>query len=153
MKENLLDLSKILTEKDVGRIFYSPVYGDLKLSGFDKGTITFRDSLSRNIVLSNSGRLSVCGELVVFPSKRCRDWYKWQVDGKVDRWLPEPGEMVNYFDSCLRVNGFTYDGNHYGEYAMELHKSLNCFRTTEQLKEALSRVKKVLIDYHKEIGE
>lgn len=71
------------------------------------------------------------------------------------RWRAKEGEEYSYVNSNMGVSSicrpkdgifkYDYEGNSYHSY--------NYFRTQEQAKEAVRRIKEVLIQYHEEIGE
>lgn len=74
------------------------------------------------------------------------DWF----EEVVERWVPKKGELYHHIDFLRSVGCRIFEKHIYDNAFLEMG---NYFKTEEQAKEASLRVKQILMDYHKEIGE
>ena len=105
MEDNLIDIAEILKSYPKGTKLYSPICGECELDclcyGCDVITVVYggRDNsnytaselyyeLDRNHVLcfDRYGRYETTGEVMLFPSKNCRDW-----DAMMVKFVPTGG--------------------------------------------------------------
>lgn len=79
-KESMIDISKLLYKVPSGTTIYSPIWGDGKLYKVNDGVINVKFNGENNHKhFDRYGRMSSSGECVIFPSKNCRDWHKFEV--------------------------------------------------------------------------
>ena len=128
----MIDVADILTDYSKGTKLYSPICGECELDclcyGGDVITVVYggRDSsnytpselydeLDRNHVLcfDRYGRYESTGEVMLFPSKNCREWKERQMIDKMCEWLEK--RITNYikweyneFHQCVEYDG-SYD--------------------------------------------
>lgn len=97
--------------------------------------------------LDNFGKVvsKECAELIKEKVKAINNKY-----GIKENWRAETGEEYYCITSFLEVNSPLETGILLDE---KMYTKGNYFRTEDQAKEVIKRIKKVLDDYHKEIGE
>ena len=87
MDNENLDLTKILR---VGDKVYSPICGECEVTSFENGSIWVHTSKSKiQLDFGPDGRFMCNGEPLLFPSRDCRDWSKFERP----RWRAEKGEQ------------------------------------------------------------
>lgn len=136
-----------------GMEFYSPLFGQVTLDAANECSITIKNlGFADKVELDSEGCYSYGGELMLYPSKEVRTWEGWQPPKK--RWKPKMEEKYYSLQMSgamnLAVNEYC---NCYTDATQKALDSFNCFRTSEQAKEAAKRVREVLEKFHDEIGE
>lgn len=76
--EKNINIAKILSDKPRGTKLYSPLCGNCRLGRIvDDFATIWLEGQDSNIDLTNEGKYVDTGELVLFPSKKMKNWHKF----------------------------------------------------------------------------
>ena len=113
-----MDIVEILKSKPIGTSLYSPLCGECTLREIKKG-ISTRDVYGAPFAFNNDGKYCYKGEVVLFPSKKMRDWSKFA-------W--KKGDVLESDDGRKNVifDGFTDDTYAYfkGRYGLDFSEHI-----------------------------
>ena len=104
MEQKDIDIYEILKNEEYGTELYTPIYGRVWHSGManDKDSakaIWTEDEDGREHFFDKNGKVSKEGEVLLFPSKKMRDWSKFFKKGDVLEYKKENNQATCLFDS------------------------------------------------------
>lgn len=136
--ETYINLCKIL-KGHVGEMFYSPVFGNIKLELVTETFLYFGDNYHNIITINDDGKyIKNADELAVYPSKHQKDWIKWANK----KWVPEDGDTVYIIDELFSIRCELY------KIKSVRHRNLfelgNIFQTQGEAEEAAEVLERTL---------
>lgn len=104
MEQKDIDIYEILKDEEYGTELYTPICGRVWHSGManDKDSakaIWTEDEDGREHFFDKNGKVSKEGEILLFPSKKMRDWSKFFKKGDVLEYKKENNQATCIFDS------------------------------------------------------
>lgn len=104
MERKDIDIYEILKDDEYGTELYTPICGRVWHSGManDKDSakaIWTEDEDGREHFFDKNGKVSKEGEILLFPSKKMRDWSKFFKKGDVLEYKKENNQATCIFDS------------------------------------------------------